>query len=206
MINKHLFIIPLATLVFSPINSIAAEKDYITVSGYLGGRISNDLEDKETDEKADLSNDLSQALSVAWRYSRNKETEIMFSTAKQTLTTSGEQNIKTDLRISYLHFGGRVIFPHENGFSNSVGLGIGATVFSPDDSQYDTEIKFSGNITAGLRYELTPQWALRGDLRVYGTVLNSDSTMFCDNGTCLIRSSGEVYVQTEIMTGIEYKF
>ncbi|WP_354624909.1 hypothetical protein [Psychromonas sp. MME2] len=111
MINKHLFIIPLATLVFSPINSIAAEKDYITVSGYLGGRISNDLEDKETDEKADLSNDLSQALSVAWRYSRNKETEIMFSTAKQTLTTSGEQNIKTDLRISYLHFGGRVIFP-----------------------------------------------------------------------------------------------
>ena len=85
-------------------------------------------------------------------------------------------------------------------------LGIGATFFVPDESRYDNEIALSGNITGGIRYELNKQWALRGDLRVYGTVLNSSSTMLCADGQCLINLSGEVYVQTDIMAGIEYKF
>lgn len=211
--KKYCFIIPFATLVFSPVSSIAASKDnatnkdYVAVSGFLGGRISGDIDDSENDKKTDISNDFSQALSVAWRYSRNKETEIMFSTAKQELTSySPEENYKTDVRISYLHFGGRVLFPFEDGFSTSVGLGLGGTLFTPDDNKYDDEIKLSGSISFATRYQLSEQWALRSDLRVYGTVLDSNSTMFCDNNVCLVHLEGEVYVQSDIMAGIEYKF
>ena len=191
-----------------PLSSIAAPKpidDFIAISTYLGGRYSEDLKDGETGEKANISNDFSQALALSWYYDRNREGELFYSQSKQNFSVS-EQDISTDLYISYLHFGGRINFVNDSPFSTSLGLGIGATFFIPDESQYDNEIAFSGNITGGVRYELNKQWALKADLRFYGTLLNSSSSLFCSNNQCLIELSGDVYVQTELMAGVEYKF
>ncbi|MFT6909184.1 MAG: hypothetical protein ACJAS1_005896 [Oleiphilaceae bacterium] len=180
--------------------------DYVTVSAFLGGRTSENLKDTESDQTVKLSDNLSRALAVSWRYERNKEGELLFSNSKHNLKMEGEKNNSADIYFSYIQFGGRVLFTDDSPFSSSLGLGIGATFLKPDNSLYDDEIAFSGNITGGLRYALNQQWALRGDLRVYGTVLNSNSTLFCGDGQCMITVSGEIYVQTELMAGIEYKF
>jgi hypothetical protein len=116
------------------------------------------------------------------------------------------KNAKTDVYISYLHFGGRVNFVNDSPLSTSLGLGIGATFFTPDSSQYDNDISLSGNITGGVKYKLNQHWAVKADLRLYGTVLNNNSSLFCSNNSCLIELDGEVYVQTELMAGVEYKF
>lgn len=179
--------------------------DYIAISAYVGPRITDDLKDSETGETAKISNEVAGAVALSWYYSRNQEGELLFSTSKVNIGLA-ERDISTDIYISYLHFGGRVLFINDSPFSTSLGLGVGATLFSPDENRYDNEIALSGNITGGIRYELNKQWALRGDLRVYGTVLNSSSTILCADGQCLINLSGEVYVQTDIMMGVEYKF
>lgn len=200
----------LATICLStlPLSSFATPvnvNEYVAVSAFLGPRISDDLKDSATGETAKISNEMAGALALSWYYSRNKEGELLFSSSKLNVSLP-ERDISTDMYVSYLHFGGRVLFTNETAFSTSLGLGVGATFFSPDDSQYDNEIALSGNITGGVRYELNEQLALRGDLRVYGTLLNSSSTMLCGDGECLINLSGEVYVQTEIMAGVEFKF
>ena len=203
-------IIPVMSLTLLPVDSFAApvsNDNFFAISAYLGGRISDDLTDTETGEKAKISDDVSQALALSWYYGRNTEGELLFSNSKQNFKISSEgSDVDTDLYINYLHFGGRVNFVDSSPFSTSIGLGIGATFFVPDESQYDTEIVFSGNITGGVRYEINKQWALKGDLRFYGSVLKNNSTLFCSDNQCLIQLDGELYVQTEFMAGIEYKF
>ncbi|MEH6452485.1 MAG: outer membrane beta-barrel protein [Psychromonas sp.] len=197
------------TLLSLPLSSYAAadstSPEYVAVSAYLGSRISNDLEtDGEQDIK--ISNDSAQAIAVNWYFARNQETELFFSNSKHSMLVNNEtENTSTDIYFSYLHFGGKLLFG-EGPFTTSIGLGLGATFFIPDDSKYDKDIALSGNINAGIRYELNPQWALRGDIRLYGTVLNSNNSFFCSNEGCLVKLKGDVYVETELMAGIEYKF
>ena len=207
--NKLIQAILLMLLSSLPLVSVAGGiplDDYIAVSAFMGGRTSENFKDTETGKTAKVSSNLSQALAFSWHYERGKEGELLFSNAKHNVKMVGEQNNSTDIYFSYIQFGGRVLFTGNSPFSSSFGLGIGATFLSPDDSRYDNEIAFSGNMTGGVRYELTQQWALRSDLRVYGTVLNSDSTLFCGDGQCMITVNGDIYVQTELMVGIEYKF
>ncbi|GLS89113.1 hypothetical protein GCM10007916_01800 [Psychromonas marina] len=204
--TKHfLTVVTLSAITLPTFATPAPIDDFIALSAYLGGRYSEDLKDSDTGEKADIGNNFSQALALSWYYDRNKEGELLYSNSKQDLSISGK-DINTDIYISYLHFGGRINFVNEGPLSTSFGLGIGATFFIPDDSQYDNDVALSGNITGGVRYALNQHWAIKADLRVYGTVLNNNSSLFCSNNTCLIELDGDIYVQTELMAGIEYKF
>ena len=207
-LTNSVAVITLLSLTFCSYASSAPSNEYVAVSAYLGGRIASDLQDIETGQDAKISDDFAQALAVNWYFGRNQETELFFSNSKHTLSLTGEtESVATDIYFSYLHFGGKVLFPSEGALSSSVGLGLGATFFLPDESKYDTEIALSGNINAGLRYELNPRWALRGDIRLYGTVLNSNSSFFCGSEVgCLVKVQGEVYVETELKAGVEYKF
>lgn len=186
--------------------SAATPDNYVAVAASIGGRLGGNLEDATPEQTTSISDDFAQSLAIYWYHSPQKETELLFSNSKQHLKTSGTTNIATDIYIDYLHFGGRVLFVNDTPFSGSIGLGIGATFLMPEKSSYDNELAFSGNISGGIRYELTKQWALRSDLRFYGTVLNSKNSLLCNSGQCLVKFSGEFYLQTEITTGLEYKF
>lgn len=183
-----------------------ASKDYITLTGSLGYRYSDGIKDDDGKD-VDISSDFSQSLALGWAYERNSEGELLFSNSKHSLVveTDSGSDVDLDLYIQYLHIGGRVLFTNNSPFSTSIGLGIGGTYINPSNG-YDSELKFSGNISGGIRYQLSDQFALRGDLRVFGTVLSSDNKYICQNGDCLINLNNNMYVQTELMAGIEYKF
>lgn len=186
--------------------SAAAPDNYVAVAAAIGGRFGGNLQDATPEQSTNISNNFAQSLAIYWYYSPHKETELIFSNSKQHLKTSGTTNTATDIYIDYLHFGGRILFINNSAFSGSIGMGIGATFLIPEQSRYDNEQAFSGNISGGIRYELTKQWALRSDLRFYGTVLNSNNAILCNNGQCSVKFSGEFYLQTEVTAGLEYKF
>lgn len=193
------------SMVYTPLTSANANDPFIAISGYLGGRYSDDFNDSRKNQQASVSSDFAQALAVSWFYSRNSEGELLYSTSQHSVNATGDvinDNIK--LQTHYLQFGGRVWFTNSTPFATSLGLGIGAALF--DAKGYDNEVYFSGNITGGMRYKLSDNWALKADLRLYGTVLSGDSKAFCGNNTCLIEFDSDVYVQAELMGGLEYKF
>jgi len=193
-------------LIITPLYSVASPltlDDPFAISAYLGGRYSDDLTDIGTEQEAEFDNSFSQALALSWYYDDSSEGELLYSNAKQTLRMD---DFSTDLNISYLHFGGKLIFNNGGPFSTSFGAGIGATFFIPDESEYDNEIAFSGNISVGARYQLSTHWAVKTDLRIYGSLMENSSTLLCSNGSCLIDIDGELYLQTELMAGVEYRF
>lgn len=178
----------------------------MTITGSLGYRYSDDLSDADG-QKIDLSSDFSQSIALGWAYERNSEGELLFSNSRQNLTIESDtgSDVNVGVNMQYLHVGGRLLFTDNSPFSTSIGLGVGGTFFNPSNG-YDSELKFSGNISGGIRYQLNQNFALRGDLRVFGTVLSSDSNYLCIDGNCLIDLNGNMYVQTELMAGLEYKF
>lgn len=205
---KQVFtIICMASIPLSSFATTVPVDDFFAISAYLGGRYSDDLKDTDSGKSAKIENSFAQALALSWYYGRNTEGEIFYSNSKQDVIMSGDtKSVSTDIYISYLHFGGRVHFVNETPFSTNLGLGIGATFFVPDERKYDNDTAFSGSITGGMRYELSDQWALKADIRVYGTVLQNDSSLFCSDNKCLVKLDGDVFVQTELMAGVEYKF
>lgn len=201
-------LITLISLTIFPLSSFAAPDpitDFFAISAYLGARYGEDFEDKETGETADISNDFAQALALSWYYGHNTEGELFYSNSKQNISMS-EKNVSTDIYIGYLHFGGRIKFFNESPLSSSLGLGIGATFFVADESQYDKDMALSGSITGGLRYILSEQWAVKADLRVYATLIENNSSLLCHDNECIIQLDGEVYMQADLLLGIEYKF
>jgi len=201
--QKIVALLTLATIPLSSFSAPLSNDDFFAISAYLGGRYSDDLTDRETTQEADFEHSFSQAIALSWYYEDNAEGELLYSNSQQTIRLG---SFSTDLNISYLQFGGRLVFTNRTPFSTSFGAGIGATFFIPDDSEYDNEIAFSGNMSVGARYQLNPQWALKTDLRIYGTVLDSQSALLCNNNRCLIDIDGELFLQTELMAGIEYRF
>ena len=206
--NKSYKLIPLLIISTYSVFGYAttnANDPFIAVSAYLGGRYSDDLNDSRKDQSATVSSDFAQALAVSWFYNRNTEGELLYSRSEHSVNTSGDTHIENaKLQIHYLQFGGRVWFTNDTPFATSLGLGIGASLFDAKD--YGSDVYFSGNITGGMRYKLNDNWALKTDLRIYGTVLNSSSTAFCSNNQCLIDLDNDIYIQAELMGGIEYKF
>lgn len=209
-LNKFIILIPISCAFPSAILADDSytkpfnNKDYVSISVFLGSRINEDMKDQISGEKVKFSSELTQAIALAWEYDRNAEGELLFSNSKQRM--SKQEGDKQDVYVQYLHFGGKLIFTNNSPFSTSLGLGLGGTYFNPAGGDLDSELAFSGNITGGIRYQINSQVALRGDLRFYGTLLNSNSTLFCGNHSCLLTVNGDVYVQTELMAGIEFKF
>ena len=209
-LNKFIILIPISCAFSSAILADDSftkpfnNKDYVSISVFLGSRINEDMKDQISGEKVKFSSELTQAIALAWEYDRNAEGELLFSNSKQRM--SKQEGDKQDVYVQYLHFGGKLIFTNNSPFSTSLGLGLGGTYFNPAGGDLDSELAFSGNITGGIRYQINSQVALRGDLRFYGTLLNSNSTLFCGNHSCLLTVNGDVYVQTELMAGIEFKF
>jgi len=201
--QKTVLALTLATTSLSSFATPLSIDTPLAVSIYLGGRYSDDLTDKETTQEAKFDHSFSQAIALSWYYEDNAEGELIYSRAKQTVRIA---DLSTNLDISYLQFGGKLIFTDNTPFSTSFGAAIGATFFTPDDSQYDNEVAFSGSMNVGARYQLNPQWAFKTDLRIYGTVMDNNSTLLCSDNRCLIDVDGELYLQTELMAGIEYRF
>ena len=188
------------------LSAFAAEGDYITVSAFLGTRINQDINNKDTTEVATLSSELTQAIAIGWKYDTNAEGELLFSNSKQHLSMSGSSITGLDTYVQYLHLGGKVLFINNSNFSGDIGVGAGITYFNPINTEYDAKTALSAHLSAGLRYKITDQIALRSDLRLYGTRFNTEKNLFCKNNDCLIKLDDSFYFQTEVSMGLEYKF
>jgi len=193
-------------LTASSFSTFAAEEDYITVSAFLGTRINQDINDKNTNDVATLSSELTQAITIGWKYDTKAEGELLFSNSKQHLSMSGSSTTELDTYVQYLHLGGKVLFIDDSNFSSNIGIGAGITYFDPTNSDYNAKTALSAHLSAGLGYKITDQLSLRSDLRLYGTRFNTEKNLFCKDDGCLIKLDNSFYFQTEVLVGLEYKF
>ncbi|MEL0628766.1 hypothetical protein [Psychromonas aquatilis] len=170
--------------------------EYVKVTAFLGAKLDIETDDGTHNDYRDDSARFSQAIALNWAYAKNAEGELLFSNSQRTGPVSEQY-------IQYLHVGGRILFRNSTPFSTSIALGAGATYINPQGNEYDDDFALSGNMALGARYQLSEQFALRSDLRIYGTLLRDGhnesmcSATDCDKG---------YFLETELLAGVEYTF
>lgn len=187
---------------------IAKQPHNVEITPLIGYRFGGDFDFivEPDNYRIDLKDKVSYGLITAWSYDRERQAELLISHYNSKFTASGSSlGAGSGLRITYAHLGGNV--PVANGpIPVFVTGGLGLTHFAPQANQLDSETRFSANIGLATKIALSERVSLRFDSRLYGTLLDSDSTIFCDGGDCAIHVSSNIWLQTEVSAGISYQF
>ncbi len=182
-------------------------------AGYvLGGSFSNDDDTATSDQDVDLDDAASVGLIVNWPAEANTEWEIYLSRQSTALELDGlfapEDDALADLDITFLQAGGTYFFEGDKARPYIVAT-VGASRFEPDDSAFDSETFFAFGIGGGIKVAPTSRLGLRLEGRVLGSVVNSNSAVFCRSGPaangCLAAVSGSVIWQWEVLAGLVFR-
>jgi len=180
----------------------------LELTPFIGGRLGGSFDSTDAEGNTigiDIDEDASFGIIVNFPSTVPTEWEFVYSQQSTSLDRRSASDLRPlDLDIIYLHGGGLYLF--EGDLARPyIAATLGATRFSPDDSEFQSETKFSFALGAG--YKLFPEgrFGLRLDARVWGTLLESNGSLFCRSGPeaagCQIRSSGTVLWQWELSAG-----
>lgn len=134
--------------------------------------------------------------------------ELWYSRQASELTSSGPVTGEPlfDIDVHYLHLGGTVAAGEWDAVRPFVSGGLGVTHFSPGRSGLGSDTRLSMSLGAGGRIPLGPAIGLRLDARWIGTLMDSNSTLFCDDGSCALQVDGDLLSQWELGAGVYFAF
>lgn len=147
------------------------------------------------------------------RESANTQWEVFYSRQQSEADTSGlpggNPGSAVDLDVQNLHVGGTYV----GGGARArpfLAATVGATRFDPDPLTFDSENFFSFGIGAGYQLQPTERFGIRLEGRLLGTLLSSDTDLFCQTGieenVCAISADGDVYWQLMTSLGVVFRF
>jgi hypothetical protein len=179
------------------------------IGGYTFG---GEFEDREGDLAVEVDDAPHVGLILNFRESARTQWEVFYA-LQQTEADVSELpsgDIDTmDLDIQYLHAGGTYV---ADGLTARPFLAatVGVTRFDPDPLTFDSENFFSFGIGAGWQLQPTDRVGLRLEARLLGTVLGSETALFCETGPeeniCAIESDSDVYWQVQTSLGLVFRF
>jgi opacity protein-like surface antigen len=169
--------------------------------GYrFGGSLENDRTDRtlDFDEASDWGFTFSQPATETTRY------ELLYSHQDTSLADTTDPNNAFDLDVHYFHMGGTVDV-YQDRFTPYFSGGVGMTYMHPGQEGYDNETRFSLSVGGGLKWYPTERLGIRFEMRGYSTLVNSNSSLFCDGG-CELQISGDAFPQFETNLGLIFRF
>jgi len=173
-------------------------KNDVELTPFISYRFGGDFDDVESKATLDLKENSGLGLITAWKYDNYRQGELLVSHYNTELKNS-------DISITYAHLGGNIKLSEGRApfwFSGGIGL----THFSPRQKQYNNETKFSANVGINTKIPISKNTHLYIGGRVYGTFFDSKSRIFCDSTNCAISVETNVWIQSELMTGISVEF
>jgi len=178
------------------------------VTLYGGARAGGDFYDhNDNDAKITLASGAAIAASYDWILADGRQAQIFYSFQRSALPGSlVNRTSDISVGISYLHAGGRVYFDGAYNTSGGyLGGGLGVTYFKPDLDEFTSEVRASMSLALGYQWMLSPQVALRTEMRGYLTLINSSGGFFCSGG-CTASIRGDTLAQFEALAGLSYMF
>lgn len=178
------------------------------VSPYLGYRAGGTFEDANTAADLDVDESGAAGIMLSRALDPGRRLELWYS--RQSTAIEGGApvtgNPLFDTNVHYLHLGGTVAADETAGIHPFVSGGIGATHFSPDRSGLGSDTRLSMSLGVGGRVYLSANMGLRLDARWIGTLMDNDSALFCDDGSCAVRVDGGLFSQWEVGAGVFFGF
>jgi opacity protein-like surface antigen len=175
----------------------------------LGGTFT----DLESDGEAKLQDSGSFGLLLNIRQAANTQWEVIYSQQKTDADVTGlpTANEVHETTVHYLQGGGTYQGDGEK-VRPYLAATIGAAHIDVATDGYDSDTFFAFSIGAGLQIWPNSRLGLRLEARSFGTLIRSDSDLFCisdpGNGMagCAISVAGEVLWQFQAMAGVVFRF
>lgn len=158
----------------------------------------------QVDGSVDVDNAPAYGFVLEFPSGHQTQWQIMYShqSTEFDLQTPELAITHADIDIDYLHFGGTFVMDGDR-VRPYVGVGFGVSQFRPDADGFDDETEFSIGFMGGYKIRMTKRFGLRFDFRALGTVVDSDSRIFCSGG-CIVRWNGNMFWQYEATLGLNF--
>lgn len=177
---------------------------------YGGYRFGGTLEDVTTGDETELDDDAGIGLILNLRESSNTQWELIYARQETSadLSTLTPPQSSVDVRLQSLQLGGTYL-GEGNRARPYVAATIGGTHIEPD-SLFDGDTFWSFSIGGGLQVAPANRFGLRLEARVWGTLIDTDSSLFCTSdaqgGLCAIETDSRVLWQFETFAGVVFRF
>jgi hypothetical protein len=184
----------------------------LELTPFVGYRAFGSFEDDETGEDYDLENDSSLGFIINFPAQRNTEWEIYYSKQSTEIKTGDllQKSSVIDVDVEYLQLGGTYLFDREPAGQPYFVATIGAARFDPSGAGTSSDTFFSFAAGGGWKYFPDKRVGLRLDGRFIGTLIDSDTDIFCQSGAqggqCLVSTKGDVLWQFELQAGVVFRF
>jgi hypothetical protein len=181
-----------------------------SLTPFAGYRIGGEFEDDDNGDELDLDDGASAGLILNAPFDDRTEWEVFYgrqSTEIDQATVVVDPGL--DIVVEYLQVGGTYV--GEGDIARPyLAATIGGSRIDPDGGGFDSETYFAFGLGGGLHVFPEARVGLRLEGRLFGSLIDSDSGIFCQSGPnasrCLIRSSGDVFWQWDMFAGMTVRF
>lgn len=201
-------------LLFLTVTSVAAQEGpRFELTPFAAYQWGGGFEQTSTGTTLELDDSASFGLIFNIRVDADRQVEIFYSRQKTETDTEGlfVNDPVLDLDVQYLHFGGTVAFDTDNPLGRPyIVATIGASRLEPRGSGFDAETFFSFSFGGGVKLFPDKRLGLRLEGRLFGTLIDSSSEIFCrsgfDTNFCAVRVEGDFLFQWQAMAGLVFRF
>lgn len=179
---------------------------------YAGYRFGGTFEDDENAISVELDDRSSAGLIFNVREAENTQWEVIFSRQQTGVDTSDVMGLGplVGVDVEYLQGGGTYQGRLRAGVRPYLAATLGAARITPRVRGLGDDSFWSFSIGTGLQIRPTERIGIRLEARAWGTLIDSDSRLFCRSGVqvagCAIRVDGSVLWQVEAFAGLVLRF
>ena len=200
----------LAMLIFLPALTSAQESG-VEITPFAGYRFGGTFDTADTSIDYEMEDSSSFGLILNFRHKSNTQWEIFYSQQRSEATFSEISVIDqvVDVDIHVLQLGGTYVGEGDK-MRPYVAMTLGGTHIRTDSVDSADDTFFSGSIGIGMKLMPSSRIGIRVEARAYGTLLSSDTKLFCQTGPdqniCAVQVDGNLLSQFETFAGITFRF
>ena len=177
-----------------------------------GYRFGGTFETEDETARYELEDSASFGVLVNLPHKTNTQWEILYSqqgSAEAIYEGDPGPDPLVDVDIHVLQIGGTYLFEGERAIPYLAAT-LGGTHIRTTSTESTDDTFFSGSIGIGMKFLPTSRVGIRVEARAYGTLISSDSALFCSTGpdanVCAVRIDGKLFSQVETFAGITFRF
>lgn len=186
-----------------------ASEHRFEVTPFAGYRMGGTFSDETTDAELELNNAGSFGLILNMREADNTEWELLYSHQDTDIDIGGAAGGSVNMNVDYLQIGGTYLGEGRHA-RPYLAATIGLAHLDPAAAELPSDTFFAFSIGTGFKLRPHERLGLRLEGRLFGTVIDSDSKIFCVSGSsgsgCLINTKADVLWQVEISVGAIVRF
>jgi len=188
-----------------PLFSFANDAAPFEISGLWGSRAADGTNLFST--KQTITLDDANELNIQFNSSSDayRQGDLLFNHYQRQLNPiSFQQQPENKITLHYLHLGGSVPVLNSEKFWFSAGFGV--TYFATQNSEFEDKINLSVSLGMYRTFKVNERLSFSFESRVYGTYLNTNDSLFCQQQQCALSTSKNLWLQQEVSFSVRYVF